>query len=676
MKNKYIPTVSLLILLFWVISCSIKYDSTPTKSNSVFQITEPDYKLSPYTGVTREHWIHAATYILEGAFSYIHSLDDPMKFPKQAGKTYPRNENEVPTEKLEGLCRTLFVAAPLLKEDNNLIINEINVGEYYRHQIVKLIDPESPSYIVPRAPDVGPNQNLVEFGALAISLFVVPEVIWEPLSQIQKNALAATMLSYGDGPTVPSNWKFFNIFVLSFFKAQGYSVNEELLQEYLHKSLDHYRGEGWYNDAPAYDYYSIWAFQLYGVFWAEVFGQKYYPEIAEQFINNYKDLEYNYPNLFSKDGNMIMWGRSISYRIASISPLPFMADYGGDKTNLGWLRRISSSTLLQFLQHPEFMRDKVPTLGFYGAFEPAVQNYSCRGSVFWMGKAFLGLLLPKDNLFWTAIENEGPWSAYKKDSVYNKFAKGSEILITNYPEIGASEVRAWCHEKVKDDWQGFRSSENYNRLAYNSEFLWQADGLNGEIAMNYGLKNANNEWEVFRLYTFKKFENGAYYRDVVLETSEDYKMNLVDIPLSNGILRVDRNISLADIEMHLGHYALPELNGKIKITTKEIDGYTATIVDNGKYQLAMVPLLGWDKSEVLNTEGLNPESNKSSVITLLGKYHKDDSKKIYASLMLWKKSDEDWQDEEILPIKGITISENNDKVSVKFKKGFEKELIY
>ena len=30
-----------------------------------------------------------------------------------------------------------------------------------------------------------------------------------------------------------------------------------------------------------------------------------------------------------------------------------------------------------------------------------------------------------------------------------------------------------------------------------------ADGKEGEISMNYAIKNAKNEWEVLRLYTLK-----------------------------------------------------------------------------------------------------------------------------------------------------------------------------
>lgn len=605
--------------------------------------------------MTREHWKDAARYLLEGAFSYVHQLDDPMKFPKLSGKSYPHNKDRVPTEKLEGLCRTLFVAAPLLMEDPDLTINGVNVADYYRYQITQLINPQSGSFIQPRAKNGGPHQNLVEFGALAISLSVAPHVLWEPLSQEHKDQLAAVMLSYGDGPTVNSNWKFFNIFVLSFFKNQGYPVNEKLLVEYLEKSLLDYRGEGWYNDSPAYDYYSMWAFQMYGMVWSELYGKKYYPDIAEKFIANFKDLNDNYPLLFDENGQMIMWGRSISYRMGSIVPFPLMGFVNDPSMNInfGWMRRISSSVLLQFLENPAFMEDGVPTLGFYGPFEPATQNYSCRGSVYWMGKAFIGLLVPEDNPFWASEENNGAWETFDKNRVYNKFQPASELLITDYPAIGASEVRSWCHEKVSTDWQKFRSSENYNKLAYNSIFPWQADSPDGPVAMNYAFLNGKNEWEVFRLYDFKKFEKGVYYRDAVLETDERIKMNLADIPVSNGILRVDRQQSAVDMEMRLGHYALPDLGNGVPSRSEKRGDYFVTIMDNGVHQLALVSIKNWKTHDVAETAGLHPQAQHSVVANLKTKYQATQKGQTFISLMLWKKSGEPFTDKELGFVKKV-----------------------
>ena len=673
MKNRQLLVLVLLFgLPIWAQQIVEK------STNSIFEIKNPDFQLSPETGMTKQHWKDAAMYLLEGAFSYIHSLDDPMKFPKQEGKSYPQDESKVPTEKLEGLCRTLFVAAPLLKENPSLTINNIKVADYYRYQITQLTNPQSASYIVPRSKNGGPSQNLVEFGALSISLLVNPEVLWNPLTQEQKDALARTMLSYGDGPTVNSNWKFFNIFVLSFFKQQGYVVNEKLLVEYLEKSLKDYRGNGWYNDSPAYDYYSMWAFQMYGMMWSEYFGKQYYPEYAAKFTKNFSDLNTNYPYLFSKNGEMIMWGRSMSYRVGAVIPFPLMGFQNDSSINYGWMRRIASGVIKQFFTHPDFMKDHVPTLGMYGPFEPAVQVYSCRGSVYWMGKIFFGLLIPDNNPFWTAKENNGAWETqFKKNEVYNKFQGVSEILITDYPNIGASEVRAWCHEKVKDDWQKFRSTENYNRLSYNSAFPWQADGANGEVAMNYVIKNKVNQWEAFRLYTFKKFEDGIYYRDVVLETDPNVKFNLADIPLANGILRVDKNNSSVPLQMRLGHYALPKLKGEIKTTIRKVKNHEVTIIDNGKYQLAMIPLLGWDKSEVVQAKDLHPEANESSVINVVTNFvPKNEQSNVYATLMLWKKSGEKWSSQELVPVKELFYSTESKNIKVVFNNNTLKWIKY
>jgi hypothetical protein len=629
-----------------------------------FKITNPDYNKSPKTGMTREHWKQMALYLLRGAFSYIDDINDPMQFPREQGKSYPRQASQVPTEKLEGLSRTLFIAAPLLKEDSNLVLNKVRVADYYRNQILNLLNPQSESYIKPQDKNGGPSQILVEFGALAVSLFYAPEVLFDPLAKEQKDLLAHTMLSYGDGKTVPSNWKFFNIFVLSFFKSKGYTVNEKLLVEYLDKSLDHYRGNGWYNDNPAYDYYSMWAFQMYGPLWAEYFGKKYYPEYAQKFLKNFDNLKKEYPYMFGRDGKMIIWGRSMTYRIGAIVPFTLMGLQNDPAVNYGWMRRIASGVMKQFLTHPEFMKDNVPTLGVYGPFEPAVQPYSCRGSVYWMGKAFFALMLPKDSPFWTATENDGAWETeMKKGQMYNHFADSSNILITDYPNIGASEIRAWCKVKLIGAWETFRASENYNRLSYNSAFPWQADSVDGVVSMNYLVKNQKNEWEPLRLYDFKKFEQGIYYRDAVLETNPNIKLNLADIPLANGILRVDKISSPVATEIRLGHYALPRLKKDIITTRRKVKGKEVVIIDNGVYQLAMVSYQGWSRVYDVNTQSVHPESEQSSVINtatsvIAGK------EQTYITLMLWKRSGQRWKSGELVPVSNINRTSNRIKTAI------------
>ena len=649
--------------------------SIAVAQETTFTVQQPDYQKSPYTGMTRHHWIQAGEYLLRGAFNYIHSLDDQMYFPKQLDKTYPKNEGQIPVAKLEGLARTLFVAAPLLKENPELEMNGVKVADYYRHQLINISNPKSKSFISHR--QGGPSQTLLELGSLAISMKAAQAVLWDPLTKAQKDSLAATMLSYGEGPTIGSNWMFFNVFILSFLKDQGYVVNEGYLESNLKKLLARYRGEGWYNDVPAYDYYSAWAYQIYGPIWAEMFGKKQYPQYAAQFLKNQHDMVDNYPYMFSGEGKMNMWGRSICYRFAATAPLS-LYEYGeSDDVNYGWMRRIASSTLLQFMENPEFLEDGIPTMGFYGPFAPAVQIYSCRGSVYWCGKAFLSLLLPESADFWSATENNGPWEkVFKKGQVYNKFQPATNLLITNYPNCGGSEMRSWCHETVAKDWQKFRSTENYNKLAYHTEFPWMADGKNGEISMNYGTKNKNGEWEVLRLYTFRSFEDGIYRRDAVLETDSTVNYQLADIPLPNGILRVDKVLVPDSTEICLGHYSLPSLDAEIRETDRKVNKQNVPVLSNGKYELVMIPLAGWNnKINTVYPEGVHPVSKKCALSMITDRL---DGSKIYVTLQLWKKKigEKGFTKKELNPVKSVEVSDDKKHVTIRLATGETKKISF
>ena len=672
MKTNALRSILLSMLLIPFIASS--QVATPTHSISqTFVIPTPNYKTSPYTGLDRQGWIDAAQWMLDGAFTYIRSIDDPMYFPKQFDKTYPNHESQVATAKLEGFCRTLLLAAPLLRENPDLTLNGIKVADYYRHQLLCLINPSSPSYIKHRAPNGGPSQILVEFGALAISLSTAKNVLWDPLTQAQKDELAATMLSYGNGPTIDSNWMFFNVFVISFFKEQGYEVNDWRMEDCLKKLLALYRGEGWYNDSPAYDYYSMWAFQMYGPIWAQMYGH-FYPEYAAQFMKNQLDLVDNYPYMFASDGRMNMWGRSIPYRFGSVIPLALLGYQPDADINFGWMRRIASSTLLQFVQNPHFLEDNVPTLGFYGPYEPAVQIYSCRGSVYWSGKVFLALLLPANNPFWTAKENNGPWDKeLKRGNVYNKLQPATNLMITDYPNVGGAEMRSWCHETVAADWQKFRSSENYNKLAYHTEFPWMADGKHGEVSMNYATLNAKGRWEVLRLYTFKSFEDGIYRRDAVLETNHDVKYNLADIPLPNGVLRIDRVSVPIATTIHLGHYSLPQIEDNAFIIEQSPRVPEAVIVSNGAYRLATVPLYGWDNTAIHYPTGLHPVSDQCSLIM---SEKNVEGQHIMVTLHLWKKGNKPFTKKELTPVKSIHIADDQSFVEVTLADGTTKKISF
>jgi hypothetical protein len=103
-----------------------------------------------------------------------------------------------------------------------------------------------------------------------------------------------------------------------------------------------------------------------------------------------------------------------------------------------------------------------------------------------------------------------------------------------------------------------------------------------------------------------KFEDGVYYRDAALKSTPGLQLHLADVPLPNGILRLDQNASLEAAPLRLGHYALPNLTGTIRRSTHRVQGHEVQLTNNGTYQLAMITLNDWAKLKTLDTNGLNP----------------------------------------------------------------------
>ena len=385
--------------------------------------------------------------------------------------------------------------------------------------------------------------------------------------------------------------------------------------KYVRQLLGDYRGDGWYLDKPNYDYYSMWAYQLYGRLWSLFFGREHYPELAAQFDKNFKEMYRSYPRMFGRDGHMPMWGRSNMYRFASIAPLAW-----GEGIDMGWMRRIASGCLLQFLQNPDFIcADGVPAPGFYGLFDPVLQGYSCRGSVYWCAKAFLPLMLPESHPYWSATESEGYWAGVKPDTADNLWLPGPKMLITNYGGSGAAETRAFCnYDTGRRGAEKFRGSEQYNRLAYNTLFPWMADGRQGEVAMAYVVKNKKGQWEPLRRYTTEGFDGRTLRRTVWLQSDPSFTMTLRDTPLPGGTLRTDSvTACAAPSTLRLGHYALPERGTRIEESTIELpSGLKAYIIYNGQHSLALVPVKGWGKAEFVRTEGLHPETRFAETINV------------------------------------------------------------
>ncbi|MRR23358.1 hypothetical protein EG830_10310 [bacterium] len=82
-----------------------------------FEVENPDFTLSPLTGMTRNHYIELAKYLLERAFTHARSLDDPVTFPMVPVRNYPQEGSpdcRFRSPEFEALERAFILAGPLI----------------------------------------------------------------------------------------------------------------------------------------------------------------------------------------------------------------------------------------------------------------------------------------------------------------------------------------------------------------------------------------------------------------------------------------------------------------------------------------------------------------------------------------------------------------------------------
>ena len=61
-----------------------------------FTVNQPDFTLSPYTGMTREHWLEISHFFLEGIFQHVKHFDDPIVVPRHEHDiSYPQPGGEM-----------------------------------------------------------------------------------------------------------------------------------------------------------------------------------------------------------------------------------------------------------------------------------------------------------------------------------------------------------------------------------------------------------------------------------------------------------------------------------------------------------------------------------------------------------------------------------------------------
>lgn len=645
-----------------------------------FEVQNPDFSLSPNTGMTKQHYIDCAKYLLERAFAHVDSIETPISFPNVPGKTYPQPyapDWRHRSQEFEALERTFTLAGPLIHLDPEIKINNIKLRDYYCLHVYNAFTPGyANSLPLPENLPDSTYQFTCEFGGLFKTLLLMPETLWTHFTEKQKDEMVTTISRWAHHRTTQNNWRIFNIITLSFLKKYGYEIDDDLLKSHLLWVVSYQSGNGWYLE-QTYNYYSISLFIVYTTIWNRTFGDEYYPEIADVIEKSAQKLMESLPSFFARDGYINMWSRSICYRtwVSGAFPVAFMLK---DKTLLdaGWARRLCSGSLLQFVTREEFFYNDIPSLGFYGQKEYMVQHYSCAGSPFLMFLPFICLALPDDSPFWTAKENEGMWEKLGNNSK-NIILDNPGLVLVNHGKTGTSEI---IPGKVYYD------DPNYSKLVYNTHFPWEDHNPQGGTSMEYSFRSLDprdvrgddinfyltghaleNESDKNTAFTtsqnmlYNGVRNDVLYRQAIMRKPPNngvgYIIDLAEITIPGGVIRVDRSRLAFEFELTLGHFGMPHIKGEKAVIHQFETGNKKVITASipGR-KIAMIVYTGWDKLDSLVHKNRNAEADESSVLYAYKKRKaKNPPMELMITVLLHKMDDSEWTEKELSPLNDIEI---------------------
>lgn len=646
-----------------------------------FVLEEPDVQNSPYTGMGRKHWIDAAKYLLTGVFCHVKDLDAPVLVPRyEEHITYP-NENTPEWKKkaeiFEGLARSFFIAAPLLVNEPDVIISGIPLKEYYKKQVLSACTPGEANYVLGyeqlcrmegRREPLNLYQQTVETCALVICLWVSRSVIWDAYEETEKEKILDFIQGYADKGTVPHNWRLFNMLDLAFLWMNGRKIDEGIMRHHAAAVLNYYSGDGWYRDGNAFDYYSVWAFQLYAPLWCAWYGYEKEPYLAARFEENSNRFMENYPMLFDEDGWVTMWGRSGIYRNAAASGFDGNYFLKNHTARPGLARRICSGALLQFLERDDILYEGAPNLGFYRPFLPMVQPYSCAESPLWMGKAFLCLHLPESHPFWTAPEENGIWEAMEPGVTRETLLPGPGLCLSNHQRNGAMELRSGKVIRPIGDAEGMCC---YGKLSYHSRYPWEAFTNTGYEAQMYLLWDEEKEISHMpNALLWHGQRDGVLYRRYFFGYQSNTEMHwmhaidLADFPVPQGLLRIDRiRLCRGNMKVTLGSYGFPDA-GDVKVRSLA-EGGARAIVLKGKdsqgreKQMAMTVYGMWEDLCLVPSTDTNADTKESIVIA--ASFHRKEmygyEPAVLVSQVITRESFFDFTKEELFPVRDIVYAD-------------------
>jgi hypothetical protein len=471
----------------------------------------------------------------------VRDILEPLKphfSPKKAflslGHTSAAYSDE--TAMIEAFSRPLWALAPLLTDGE-----DDEWAEIYRDGFIAGTDPESDEYWG-SVSDY--DQKLVEMAAMGLALILVPEKIWEPLSDREKDNLFNWLDNVNTKKAWDCNWKLFAVMVNLGFKRVGRKYNEKVVSEAFDAVESYYLSDGWYADGQNahVDYYVPFAIYFYSLIYAAQMKDTD-KDFCDKIKSRAKRFAEDFIYFFSPDGTAVPFGRSMTYRFAQCAFWSAYAYAEVDGFSNGVVKGIILRNLRSWFKRPIFSSDGLLTIGHGYPSLIMTEGYNAPGSPYWALKSFLILALPENHPFWQAEELSLP-----ELSKIHPIAQAHMIVARENNHVvlfNSGYPYTNCHTHCGAKYEKFAYSNIYGFSTPKSEWGLAQGAFDNALALSendncYRVKRQCDEYKIFDDYIYTA---SSPWRDVSVKT-----WIIPSLPWSVRIHKIstNRNINVAD----------------------------------------------------------------------------------------------------------------------------------
>lgn len=414
---------------------------------------------------------------------------------------------------MEGFSRPLWGLVPLFAGggDSNLL-------SIYIEGLKNGTDPNHPEYWG-EIEDY--DQRMVEMASIGLALAMIPDKIWEPLNDIEKENLFNWLNQINEKAMPDNNWRYFRIFVNVGFEKIGFKNDKNNFENDFDLLENFYLSDGWYSDGKTQqrDYYISFAMHFYGLIYSKLMKNED-PVRGNKFIERAKLFAKDFIYWFAPDGSAIPFGRSLTYKFAQISFWSALAFAEVEVYSYGVIKGIIMRNLRWWFKKPIFTSDGVLTVGYGYPNLNMAEGYNSPGSPYWSLKAFIILAMGENHEFWKAEEE--PLPTLKQKS----FQKHS-YMIVNRDDVN-NHVFALTSGQYAN-WDPAHAPEKYSKFAYSNIFGFNVKkdcyfihgtGLDSMLALSEcdGVYRVRRECERIVLNEDCIYSMWKPWNDVIIET--------------------------------------------------------------------------------------------------------------------------------------------------------------